>query len=250
MDLSRGSRLLHGAATAILLLAASPVFAQWTGKGQVGVALTTGNGDSLNANAKVNARHVAGDWEQNLGFTGVYASDDDRATSQMWEVEGDARYNFNARTFWFGGARYQDDRFSGFKYQGSVSGGIGRRFIDSDRTKLAGRIGLGYKFDETRDTLDPVTGLLLPGTTNSSLAGVAGLDWDFKVTDTTRLYDYFYVEAGSHNTFFRNEVGVAVSMTSRLALALAYTVRHNTDPPIGFDRTETLLTANLVYEVK
>jgi putative salt-induced outer membrane protein YdiY len=39
-------------------------------------------------------------------------------------------------------------------------------------------------------------------------------------------------------------------MTSRLALALAYTVRHNTDPPVSYDNTETLLTANVVYEVK
>ena len=39
-------------------------------------------------------------------------------------------------------------------------------------------------------------------------------------------------------------------MTSVLALALGYSVRHNTDPPAGFEKTDTLTTVNLVYEIK
>jgi putative salt-induced outer membrane protein YdiY len=39
-------------------------------------------------------------------------------------------------------------------------------------------------------------------------------------------------------------------MTDRMALAVAYAVRHNTDPPEGFEKTDTLATVNLVYEVK
>jgi putative salt-induced outer membrane protein len=31
---------------------------------------------------------------------------------------------------------------------------------------------------------------------------------------------------------------------------VAYTVRYNSDPPAGFRKTDTLTTANLVYEVK
>ena len=37
---------------------------------------------------------------------------------------------------------------------------------------------------------------------------------------------------------------------SRLALAVGYSVRHNTDPPVGFEKTDTLTTINLVYELK
>lgn len=246
----RAPGFIAGVALGVLLLPASPAFAQWTGKGQLGAALSTGNGNSLNANVKVNVKHVADNWEQNAAFAGVYESDDEATTSQLWEVEGDGRYSFNPRNFWFGGGRYQNDRFSGFTYQGTVSTGLGHRFIDSDRTKMVVRIGAGYKISETRDSIDPVTGLVVPGQTQDSLAGVGGLDWDFKATDATTLYNYFYVEAGSHNTFARNETGVSVAMTSRLALALAYTLRYNSDPPVGFDNMETLLTANIVYEVK
>jgi putative salt-induced outer membrane protein YdiY len=39
-------------------------------------------------------------------------------------------------------------------------------------------------------------------------------------------------------------------MMERLALAVGYAVRHNTDPPAGFEKTDTLTTINLVYELK
>jgi putative salt-induced outer membrane protein len=250
MEPSRSSRLLHCVAVGILLVAASPAFAQWTGKGQLGVALSTGNGDSLNANASVTARHVAGQWEKNISFTGVYESDDETTTSQLWEVDVDARHTFNERDFWFGGGRYQADRFSGFRYQGTLSTGVGRRFINSDITTLTGRIGVGYKFSETRDAIDPDTGLPVAGSVENSLAAVVGLDWRHRLNDSTSVFNNFYVELASQNSFLRNEVGVSVTMTARLALAVAYTIRHNTDPPVSYDTTETMLTANLVYEVK
>jgi putative salt-induced outer membrane protein len=247
---SRIARFFALAALAALLLPAAPALAQWTGKGQLGAALATGNDDTLNASGKANVKHTHGNWQETLGLNGVYASSDSQVTSQMWELTGDARYGFSERSFWFGGARYQADRFSGFRNQGSVSTGVGHKFIDTDRTKLQGRVGVGFKFQQTRDTIDPLTGAPIRGTTGHSMAGVGGLDWDFKATSTTTLYDYFYVESGSQNTFFRNETGMSVAMSERLALALSYTVRYNTSPPIGFKDTDTLLTANLVYEVK
>ena len=31
---------------------------------------------------------------------------------------------------------------------------------------------------------------------------------------------------------------------------VGFSVRHNTDPPVGFEETDTLTTINLVYEIK
>jgi putative salt-induced outer membrane protein len=39
-------------------------------------------------------------------------------------------------------------------------------------------------------------------------------------------------------------------MNTRLSLAVGYSVRRNTEPPIGFKKTDTLSTLNLVYEIK
>jgi putative salt-induced outer membrane protein len=41
-----------------------------------------------------------------------------------------------------------------------------------------------------------------------------------------------------------------LKITDVLALAVSYSVKHNTDPPPGFEKTDTLTTINLVYEIK
>jgi putative salt-induced outer membrane protein len=249
--MTNGSSRIAGVAIALLLaLPVAPAFAQWTGKGEAGIASATGNTETVSANAKLEVKKKADAWEHKLGFSGVYVADDVDTTAQRWEIYGESRNSFNTRDFWYGGFRYEDDRFSGFTYQGTLSTGFGRKFIDSDRTKFSGQLGVGYKLFETRDSIDPGTLLLIPGDSDSTAVLVGGLDWDHVLTATTSIYDHFSFEAASENTFLKNEIGITVKMTDRMALAVAFSVRHNTDPPAGFKQTDTLSTVNLVYEVK
>jgi putative salt-induced outer membrane protein len=48
----------------------------------------------------------------------------------------------------------------------------------------------------------------------------------------------------------QNDLALQVKMTDVLALAVGYSVRYNTDPQVGFEKTDTLTTINLVYEIK
>lgn len=236
-----------------MILAAVPVtpaLAQWSGKGEAGLAVASGNSETRSGNAKLAVSRQSGAWEHSAGFAGNHVSDDVGTTSQRFELVGQSRYQFNARDFWYGGARYEDDRFSGFNYQATVSSGVGRKFVDSDTTRLTGQIGAGYKFVETRDTIDPDTLLPVPGDTEGSAVLVGGLDFLHQLNEATSLFDKFGFEVASDNTFLQNEIGVAVKMTDRMALAVALAIRHNTDPPPGFKKTDTLTTLNLVYEVK
>ena len=89
-----------------------------------------------------------------------------------------------------------------------------------------------------------------PDTTDCSLAGVASLDFIHQFNDSTSVYDKFNSESTSENNFLQNEIGLSVKVAGRLAMVLAYQVRHNTDPPAGFKKTDTLTTVNLAYEVK
>jgi putative salt-induced outer membrane protein YdiY len=65
-----------------------------------------------------------------------------------------------------------------------------------------------------------------------------------------RVTNKLGVEVASNNNFLENELGLAVKVSDHLALSLGYAVRHNTDPPAAFKKTDTLSTVNLVYEVK
>ncbi|MFO1503325.1 MAG: DUF481 domain-containing protein [Steroidobacteraceae bacterium] len=221
-----------------------PAMADWTGKGEAGIAVASGNTDTKSANAKIALGNKHDQWEELATLAGNYVRTAGDTTAKRWEVGLQERYNFAPKTFWYGGLRYEEDKFSGFDHQGVVSTGVGHKFIDNDTTHLSGQVGLGYKFYKTIATP------LVPADKNSKVVGVAGLDFDQKLSDTTKVFDKASVEVASGNKFFQNEIGLAVKMSDRLALSLAYAVRHNTDPPAGFKKTDTLSTLNLVYEVK
>lgn len=227
-----------------LSLLATPALAQWTGKGEAGAALASGNTDSKSANARITVAHQHDKWQESGSLAGNYASTDGVTTTKRWEVGLQERYDFSGRTFWYGGGRYEEDEFSGFNYQAVLSTGLGRKFIDEERTKFSGQIGVGYKSFE-------IVGVPpAPDDQDSSVAGVASLDFTHQFNDATSVYDKFSTEVTSENNYLQNEIGLQVKMTGRLLLVLAYQVRHNTDPPAGFKKTDTLTTVNLAYEVK
>ena len=232
-------------------LAAGEARADWSGKGEAGVVFANGNTNAKNANAKLDVATTEGAWKHAAGLAAVYASADGLSTGQRWELFEQSDYNFSPRSFWFGAGRYEDDRFSGFDYQATVSTGFGRHFIESERTQFVGTAGVGYKFFETRDTFDDTgTVLLQQGAADSEIVFRGTLDFSHVLTATTKLLDKFLVESGADNTFVQNDIGIQVKISDVLALAAAYSVRHNTDPPLGFGKTDTLTTLNLVYEIK
>lgn len=233
------------------LFIASPAHAEWTGKGEAGLVIASGNTETKTANAKLLLATEIDKWQHQFGGAALYASSDpDGTTAQRWEAFEQTDYNFSPRNFWFGAARYEDDEFSGFEYQAIVSSGIGHKFIDSAVTKFSGTAGLGYKFFETRAAFDAAGVLLAPGVSDSEAVFRGTLDYDHKFSATTSLLDKFTAEAGSQNTFLQNDLALQVKMTDVLALAVGYSVRHNTDPQVGFEKTDTLTTINLVYEIK
>ena len=247
-------RVFNLAAAVALLLslfAISPAHADWSGEGEAGLVIATGNTETKTANAKLQLANEVGKWKHQFGGAGLYASaDPEGTTANRWEAFEQSDYNFSPRTFWFGAARYEDDEFSGFEYQATLSSGIGRKFIDTDLTKFVGTAGVGYKVFETRDAFDAAGVLIEPGDKDSEAVFRGTLDYDHKLTATSSLIDKFIVEAGADNTFVQNDIALQVKMTNVLALAVGYSVRHNTDPPVGFEKTDTLTTINLVYELK
>ena len=246
------SRLAFVSMTSVLMATlALPAHADWKGKGEAGLVMSSGNTDAETGNVKVDIAREGGKWKNQFGLAALYSSDEDGATAQRWEAVTQQDYNFSSRTFWFGAGRFEDDRFSGFEYQATVSTGLGRKFIDKEATQFVGTLGVGYKFFETRDAFDEEAGALIEKGEREDDAVLRGtLDYEHDLTATTKIANEFIVEAGADNTYVQNDVSLQVKMTEVLALAIGYGVRHNTKPPAGFEKTDQLTTVNLVYEIK
>jgi putative salt-induced outer membrane protein len=235
---------------ALVLAAATTAHADWTGTGEAGLIIASGNTETETANARLVVTNEIGQWKHNVGAAMLLASNEGIDTAERFELFGQSDYNFGPKTFAFGSARYEDDRFSGFEYQAAVSGGIGRHFIANERTNVTGTAGAGYKFFETSPTEDALGVVLVPGEEENEIIFRGTLDAEHAFTETTKLINNFIVESGATNTFAQNILALQVKMSDKLALALGYTLRHNTDPPAGFNGTDRLTTVNLVYAFK
>lgn len=225
----------------LLVFAASAARAEWKGKGEAGIVFARGNTQTDTINLKLGLNTTVDRWKHELGLAALRATSDGTRTADRYLATWQSDYNYSSRTFWFGGLRYENDKFSGFRYSASASTGLGYKFIDSDKVKLSGQVGVGFRRIETQAT--PST----PSTTGNNAIATAGLSYENQLTATTKLVDKFTAESGSSNTLLTNFIGVEVKMSTVLALAVGLDARYNTKPPAPLKKTDTLTTVNLVY---
>lgn len=225
------------AAVLPLALLALPAQADWQGKGELGGVLARGNTETETLNAKVDMTKETEQWRHLAGFSILRSTNDGVTSADRWELRGESDYKLTERSYVFGALRYEEDEFTDYEYQGTASVGYGYKFIDTERTKLDGKLGVGYRQSELRLTGETEDDAILRG----------AVDFSHQLTETTRVFDKFLVEAGSDNTFLQNVLGIEVKMTDTLALGLSYEVRHNTDVLPGTEKTDQVLTANLVF---
>jgi len=96
------------------------------------------------------------------------------------------------KLFAFGAARYEDDAFSGFDYQATLSAGAGYKFIDSEATKFSGTLGIGYRTLRPELLIKNAAGDVterIKGDTSSDAIVNAGLDYLRKLTANTQVTD-------------------------------------------------------------
>jgi putative salt-induced outer membrane protein len=186
-----------------------------------------------------------------LGF--LYGKNASFATAQRVEAKWQTDYKLSDRLFWFGALHGEQDKFSGFAYQASLTTGVGYKFIDNESTKLTGTVGVGYRRLRPEDLIKSADGEVISrikGDAIGDAVGTVGVDFSHVLTKTTKIVDKFAVESGTNNTSVQNDLSLQVSMTEALALSIGYGVRYNTDPPAGSKKSDQLTTVNLVYNIK
>jgi putative salt-induced outer membrane protein len=236
-----------------VLLAAPAAQAQWTGKAELGVLLTDGNSESKSANGKFDLTHEGAKWRNNLYAAALYGQNGDFATAERYEVRYQADRKITDRFSWFVGVRGEEDRFSGFAYQATVSTGATYKWIDSTTTRFDTSLGAGYRRLQPQVLIKTAAGDVLArikGEEDSEPVATLGSNFEHAFSESTKITNKFLAESGSSNTAVQNDLALQVNMNQVLALAVGLGVRYNTDPPPLAESTDTQLTVNLVYNIK
>ncbi len=225
--------------TPALLLAEEPEAPDygWSGKGELGFVSSSGNTDTRSLNLALELIYEVEKWRHRLSAGALYAENGGNKTANRYDLGAQSDYKLSKKSYVFGALRYEKDDFSAYEDQTTAAIGYGRKLLDNKKHKLKVEAGAGYRTASLAPSGKSEDGVLFRGL----------LDWAWQLTPSTSLGERFLVETGSDNTFMQNDLGLSVAINSRFAVKLGYQVRNNSDVPPGVDKTDTLTSANLVY---
>lgn len=222
------------------------LFDRWSGKGEIGAYHSSGNSDTEGLTLALALDRKGIDWSHKLRGRADYQRADGRTSREQYFASYEPRYQIAKRLFAYGLAQYERDRIQGFSGRYSVSGGLGYHLIDADDLDLSVKAGPAYR------VTDYVT-----GETESSIAALLGLDFDWRITNRLTLTQDSNVVAetggeatlivDSANTSLNLLTGLEAKVSDRLTTRLSYQVDYDSDPPAGAVKTDTLSRFTLVY---
>src|SRR5699024_9109264 len=94
-------------------------------------------------------------WRNHLRLTALRAQDEGQLNAERYTLGYKSGYNFNEKSYLFGALRYDQDEFSSYDYQASLSMGYGRQILDTETHELAAEFGPGVRRAEPQDPQEP-----------------------------------------------------------------------------------------------
>ena len=222
------------------------LFDMWSGEGQVGAFLSTGNSDDMGLSLAVNLKREGIRWSHALRATADFQRSSGVTSREQFLAAYEPRFQMSDNIFAYGLTQYERDRFQGFYNRYAISGGIGYKLLDSDSATLSVKAGPAFRVTERTN-----------GERISRLAGLFGTDFDWRLADrVTFTQDANAVaETGteallvvdSANTTLNLTSGIDFKVSDRLRSRLTYNIEYDSNPGPGAETTDTLTRFSLVY---
>ena len=235
----------NGVAVVILVMISGAAHAQtasgepeeegpWSGSASLGFLSTSGNTDTTSYNMAFAISHTRNQWTHAFDTAANGASESNSTTAEAYQAGWKTSYDFSEHSYLFGAANWRKDRFSGVDEQLSGAAGYGRRIIDTPVHLLSAEVGAGYRSLDFQDN-----------TSDNGAIVTLGADYIWTFSETSNFEQNIIVESGSANTFLESISAVRARLLGDFAIVLSYTVRHNTDVPIGSQKTDKLTAISL-----
>jgi len=209
----------------------------WEGEAGLGYLATTGNSQTSTFNGKLDATHEKDVWRNNLTANMFYSSDGELKTAEKYFISGQSNYTYSKHMSLFARGSYEDDRFSGFEYQGTAIVGLGRRFLQETPTMtmdIEGGVGI-RGFQEEGSASD-----------SEGIVRVMGkYVWNFR--EKSRFSQELSSDIGDQFSVSKSITNLTAQLMGNFAINLGYTVKYTSEVPLGKQKTDTETTINLVY---
>lgn len=238
--------LRKGLFVAAILLTSGVVFAQaeeaaeeespWSGAMSLGYLSTSGNTDTTSYNTKFGVGYASDKWVHSFDAAAIGADESDSTTAEAYQAGWKSEYNLTEHDFLFGTVDWRKDRFSGVDQQISEAIGYGRRLLNTPKHVLSVGLGVGHRQADLAD-----------GTSESGVIGRGSIDYNWIFSETAGFDQNIIVESGSDNTYVESVSAVRAKLLGDFALVVSYTIKQNSDVPVGSEKTDRLSAISIEY---
>ncbi len=237
--------------TATLLTSTALIHAaEWKSAAELGMVMTGGNSETQSTNGKISAARDTEQWTQTGSFEALGSSNTDpvtdvkTTTAEKYAAKLQADRKLDAENFLFGASSYDDDRFSGFDYQATVSAGYGRNIFKNDTHSLKAEIGPGMRFFK----LSPVAGVHIPSDDEGIVHMAANYIYHFN--EHASFSQNVVIDAGEDVTISESVSALSAQISGKLAMKASVKFKNTSEVPAGIEKTDSETALTLVYSIK
>ncbi|MEM9738517.1 MAG: DUF481 domain-containing protein [Pseudomonadota bacterium] len=233
-----------------LIAASGPALAQvatWTGEGAFNAGVTSGNTDTTDIGLGLDLARETQVWKVALEAQADFGETDGEETKNRVYLAGQLDRQINNKLYGYGRVSYEIDEFSGFENRAFFGGGLGYQVLESDTTSWSLEGGPGLRIDEVRAST--VDGITTPGETVESFSVFAASNFSHAFNENVSFTNDTDILFAEETTQIINIAALTAKLTDAFSARISLDVRHDTDPPIGFDATDTATRIALVYAI-
>jgi putative salt-induced outer membrane protein YdiY len=223
---------------------------------ELGFLYKTGNTKSADINAGINIKYEKDQWlsifslsllakktEQEITTTGEKEL---TTTEQKWTVDSKTNYTLNAtsKNYLYGNLFYQDNRFTSYDSQSSISVGWGRNWYKTDKASLYADIGPGFKRDITKATTT------MPSETKTSFIMQTQALYVRKINDHVEFKQTLSAKIAAQsdeNSTYKAESSISTKLIETLQLKISLTLDYNSKVEVDKAHLDTQTSVTLVY---
>lgn len=223
------------------------LFDNWSGKGEFGAFRATGNSDNTGITTGLTISRQGIDWRHILTGRMDYQRANGVTTREQFLARYEPNVQVSDRFYAYALAQYERDQIQGFSGRYAISGGFGYQALKNDEVQLSLKAGPAYRVTEFVD-----------GRSESRIAGLIGIDFDWNITDRLKLTQdtNAVAETGgsavaiidSRNTSIDLITGLDAAIAKKLKARFSYAVEYDSNPPPGAVQTDTLSRVTLIYD--
>ena len=208
----------------------------WTGKAGLGYLSTDGNSETSSLNADFKLGYTVGRWTHGLKALAIQGASDGDTTAERYFLGVKSDWAINDKSYVFGLIDADKDRFSAYDLRTTEAIGYGRKLINSKTRKWNVEIGAGVT------QLNPIVG---DDISDAILRLATDYHWDF--SKTAAFDQTVGIESGETNTYVESVSSIKAKLFQDLGLRLSYSIKNNSDVPVGIEKTDTFTSISIEY---